>query len=407
MSCLPLDSRPAPSATGRTYPPSTSRPCINPGRAFLLTSPIRLAADSPATTTCCDPQDVCLPVSAILMQSRDTLSAKWPQTPAYLRTSVVRCFESRHKLGKIEAIRHNVRGNVGSGTLGKPGVMDRLEGNEAVVTRLTGALFRAFLMGVLVLAPGLLVPGLSPDAQQTIALVALFAALLTFVEYRAEAPGLIEFRDAAPYNRTRFLLLACTILALSTVEAGRLSPTTFSQLVEAVGLLVGTAMDVPYSPVRLGTQALQPGATEEQVAMIRTAAGLSYLIAVAGLCVFAMRLRDWPGPKRSFNVWVNLPTFDPTSGSDIVLRLERDARINLALGFLLPFLSPALVRFAMGGLDPQTLSQPHVMIWVMAAWSFLPASLFMRGIAMQRIASLIRAKRRAAQIAHSEGYATA
>ena len=310
-------------------------------------------------------------------------------------------------MGKIEAVRHNVRKSVGSGTLGKPGAWGRLEGNGAVVTRLTGALLRAFLMVVLVLAPSLLVPGLSPDAQQTVALVALFAAILTFVEYRAESPGLIEFRDAAPFNRTRFLILAATVLALSTVEAGRTAPTTLSQLIEAVGLLVGQAMDFPYSPVRLATQALQPGATEGQVAAIRTSAGLAYLIALLGLCLFSMLLRDWPGKKRSFNVWINLPTFDPTSGADIVLRLERDARINLALGFLLPFITPALVRFAMGGLDPQTLSQPHTMIWVMSAWSFLPASLFMRGIAMQRVAHLIRAKRRAAESALSDDFATA
>lgn len=310
-------------------------------------------------------------------------------------------------MGKIEAARHNVRGNVGSGTLGKPGAVDRLEGNGAVVTRLTGAIFRALLIAVLVLAPSMLVPGLAPDAQQTVALVALFAALITFVEYRSEAPSLIEFRDAPPFNRTRFALLAFTVLALSLVEAGRMAPTTLTQLIEAVGLLVGGAMDFPYSPVRLATQALQPGATEAEIAVIRTAAGLSYLIALLGLCLFSLLLRDWPGQRRSFNVWVNLPTFDPTSGADIVQRLERDARINLALGFLLPFISPALVRFAMGGLDPQTLSAPHTMIWVMAAWSFLPASLFMRGIAMQRIARLIRAKRRAAQVAHLDRFAAA
>jgi hypothetical protein len=402
---LPIDHCPAHSAL--VPPPETPTTETGPGTRLLLTDPGRIAANSPATTTSCGTHKARHPLSAILMQSRDTLSAKWPQTPAYLRRSVVTRFESRHKLGKIEAVRHNVRGNVGSGTLGKPGVMGRLEGNGAVVSRLMGAITRALLIAGLVLAPSMLVPGLSPDAQQTVALVALFAALLTFVEYRAEAPGLIEFRDAAPFNRTRFLLLAATILALSTVEAGRIAPTTFSQLIEAVGLLIGTAMDFPYSPVRLATQALQPGASEDQIAMIRSAAGLSYLIALLGLCLFTMLLRDWPGQKRSFNVWVNLPTFDPTSGTDVVLRLERDARINLALGFLLPFITPALVRFAMGGLDPQTLSQPHTMIWVMAAWSFLPASLFMRGIAMQRIAALIRAKRRASETALSGGYATA
>lgn len=276
-----------------------------------------------------------------------------------------------------------------------------------MVSRLTGALVRALMIAVLVLAPSMLVPGLSADAQQTVALVALFAAILTYVEYMAKAPGLIEFRDAPPFNRLRFLILAATILCLSMVEKGRTDPSSLTQLTEALGLLVGQAMDFPYSPVRLATLALAPTATEADVAVIRTAAGLACVVALLGLCLFWIALRSWPMAGRSFNVWVNLPTFDPTSSSDIVQRLERDARINLALGFLLPFLAPALVRIAMGGIDPATLAAPHTVIWVMAAWSFLPASLFMRGLAMQRIAQMIMAKRRAARDGDSSAYAAA
>lgn len=310
-------------------------------------------------------------------------------------------------MGKIEAVRHNVRNSVGSGTLGKPGAALRLEGNGAVVSRLTGALVRALLIAVLVLAPSLLVPGLSADAQQTVALVALFAAMLTYVEYMAAAPGLIEFRDAPPFNRIRALILAATVLSLAMVEKGRNDPSSLSQLVEAVGLLVGQAMDFPYSPVRLATQALQPGATEAEIAVIRTAAGIAYLVSLLGLCLFWVALRSWPMAGRSFNLWVNLPTFDPTSSSDIVQRLERDARINLALGFILPFLAPAVARLALGGIDPVSLAAPHTVIWVMAAWSFLPASLFMRGLALQRVAQMVVAKRRATQDHARAGYATA
>jgi hypothetical protein len=38
----------------------------------------------------------------------------------------------------------------------------------------------------------------------------------------------------------------------------------------------------------------------------------------------------------------------------------------------------------------------QTLVWTMTAWAFLPASLFMRGIAMGRVADLIAAKRRAA-----------
>ena len=266
-----------------------------------------------------------------------------------------------------------------------------------MVSRLAGALLRAVLMMVLVLAPSLLVPGLATDAQQTVALVALFVGALTFAEYNSECPGLIEFRDAPPFNRMRFLLLAATLLALSLIERGRFEPNTLTQLVEAVGTLIGQAMDFPYSPVRLATQALIPGAPEADVAAVRTAAGMAYLTSLIALFFFSfqMRMGNWPRRGQTFNVWINLPTFDPTSASDIVARLERDARINIALGFLLPFIAPALARLVMGGIDPAGLLTPHSLIWTMTSWAFLPASLFMRGIAMLRVAQMVRDKRRA------------
>jgi hypothetical protein len=54
-----------------------------------------------------------------------------------------------------------------------------------------------------------------------------------------------------------------------------------------------------------------------------------------------------------------------------------------------------------------TFTSPQTLIWTMAAWSFLPASLFMRGIAMGRIADMIREKRRLNGISTSEGYIAA
>ncbi len=35
----------------------------------------------------------------------------------------------------------------------------------------------------------------------------------------------------------------------------------------------------------------------------------------------------------------------------------------------------------------------QTMIWTITAWAFLPASLFMRGIAMQRVADMIKEQR--------------
>lgn len=78
----------------------------------------------------------------------------------------------------------------------------------------------------------------------------------------------------------------------------------------------------------------------------------------------------------------------------MVQRLLRDARFNVALGFLLPFLIPMAVKVGTSGLDPLTLASPQTLVWVTVAWAFLPASLLMRGVGMARIAEMIREKRR-------------
>jgi hypothetical protein len=77
-----------------------------------------------------------------------------------------------------------------------------------------------------------------------------------------------------------------------------------------------------------------------------------------------------------------------------VHRLGRDASFNIVLGFLLPFLTPAAVKAAGSLFGAVSLENPQTLIWTVSAWAFLPASLFMRGIAMARVAEMIAAKRR-------------
>lgn len=265
-----------------------------------------------------------------------------------------------------------------------------------MISQLTGAFVRAILVMVLIATPSLMLPGVSHDTTQIVALVALFAAALTFFEYASAYPGLVEFRDAPPFNRLRFVSLFATVLILSAIVRGQTDPTTLTQFIEVLGNKLGEAIDVPYSPVRLVVLMLPPDMSLEHLILVRTAAGISYLLSLLTLVMFVgvMRFIGWPARMGTFNVWVNLPTFDPTTGGDVVERLQRDARFNIALGFLLPFLIPAAVKLASLAFEPVTLESPQTLIWTMAAWAFLPASLFMRGIAMHRIAGMIAEKRR-------------
>ena len=273
-----------------------------------------------------------------------------------------------------------------------------------MVSRLTGAIVRMILVMVMVATPSVLLVDVSADAKQMVALVALFSGLLTLVEYNGTYPSLVEFRDAPPFNRVRFLMLFATVFCLSAIARGRVAPSTLTEFIETIGSLIGAAMDFPYSPVRLATLMVADGASLLQVTEIRTAAGTAYLISLISLSIFVILLKvgGWPRRDRAFNVWVNLPTFDPSAGADVVDRLQRDARINIALGFLLPFLIPAVIKLSSAGFEPLTLTSPQTLIWAMTAWAFLPASLFMRGIAMGRVATMIRETRDANRVAEAD-----
>ena len=265
-----------------------------------------------------------------------------------------------------------------------------------MISQITGAFVRALLVMVLIATPSLMLPSVTSDTTQIVALVALFAAALTFFEYASTYPGLVEFRDAPPFNRVRFLSLFVTVLLLSSIVRGQTEPTTLTNFIGALGNKLGGVIDVPYSPVRLVVLMLPEDMSLRHLILVRSTAGLSYLISLSTIIVFVvtMRILGWPSRMGSFNVWINLPTFDPTTGGDVVERLERDARFNIALGFLLPFLIPAAVKVAAIAFQPVTLESPQTLIWTMTAWAFLPASLLMRGIAMGRIAGMIAEKRR-------------
>ncbi|MGI9388637.1 MAG: hypothetical protein ACR2O1_01150 [Boseongicola sp.] len=264
-----------------------------------------------------------------------------------------------------------------------------------MITRLAGALIRACLVVLLIAMPSLLLPGMKTDTAQIVTLVAIFGAALTFFEYASSYPGLVEFRDAPPFNRIRFGSLFLTVLFIALMARGQVAPSELTILVERTGASVGRVIDFPYSPVRLVVLMLPADTSATHIELVRNSAGMSYLISLVTLALFVIlqRVHRWPLRNGAFNVWINLPTFDPTAGGDVVERLERDARFNIALGFLLPFLTPAVIKSATSLFGAVSLENPLTLIWTVAAWAFLPASLFMRGIAMGRIAGMITQKR--------------
>ncbi len=258
---------------------------------------------------------------------------------------------------------------------------------------LAGAALRALLVVLMVATPALTLPGVGAETTQAVVFVALFAAALVLAEYASTYPGLVEFRFAPPFNRLRFAGLFATVVLLSLLMrgSGEAAPEGLARAAAALG----RQLDFPYSPVRLVTLLLPADAPAQEVALLRAAAAVAAVVGAATAAAFALlvALGRWPARRRDFNLWVNLPTFDPMAGGDICRRLDRDAAVNLALGFVLPFVIPAVAKAGAASVGSVSLGAPQSLVWVIAAWAFLPSSLLMRGLAMGRIARMIRAQR--------------
>ena len=87
---------------------------------------------------------------------------------------------------------------------------------------------------------------------------------------------------------------------------------------------LGEVIDVPYSPVRLVVLMLPEDKSLRHLILVRTSAGISYMISLMTLILFVvtMRVIGWPSRIGSFNVWINLPTFDPTTPSYTIVNLS-------------------------------------------------------------------------------------
>jgi len=263
-----------------------------------------------------------------------------------------------------------------------------------VVSQLFGAVVRAIVVIIVVATPSLLLPGTSLEGAQVTMLVALSLAVFVAFEYASAYPAIIEFRDAPPINRVRVLTLFLTLVSLCVVLRYE-GATTAGLVLTALGALVGGAIDLPYSPVGLLLAQMPVTASAAEIDQTRILAGLAVFITLFACSLFALliRLRHWPHRDAAFNVWVNIPNFDPTTGGDVVARLSRDGRVNVFLALLAPFLLPVIVGVVAQQLGLALVWSPQAVVWGIGLWMAIPMSLFLRGLAMLRVAGMIQTRR--------------
>ncbi len=251
---------------------------------------------------------------------------------------------------------------------------------------------------MLIATPSLLLSELTSQANDLIVLMAILGGLLTFIEYNTNYPSFVEFRDAPPLNRVRFVALFAIVFCMAVMWKNAYQPTTLTLMMASFSSFAADILGFRYSPVELMLLVLPNDTPLGEVEMLRRSASLAYGISLFSMATFGLILRfsRWPTGSGAFNVWVNLPLFDPTAGGDVVHRLQRDGRANVMLGALMPFLIPAILMVVSELVTPISFGTPQGTIWTLAAWAFLPASMVMRGAAMLRVSELIEEKRRRA-----------
>lgn len=262
---------------------------------------------------------------------------------------------------------------------------------------MVSAALRGISVALLVTLPSLILPSATWQSAELVVLAALLCGGFVFVEYYASSPSFIEFRDAAPVNRIRFYcLLLCVLLVVITLQFPT-NQTPLNTLMYHSGLALGHLLDFSLSPVRLIQQMLPPAMDATDVSLVRSTCSLAYIISLAAIVFFAFFLRatHWPFRTGPFNVWINLPLFDPTKGGDVVTRLRRDARFHLIGGLALPYLLPSLLLQTDNHMFfLNILETPQLLAWSITGWAMVPAIMVMRAITRLRVAELIAQKRR-------------
>ena len=119
---------------------------------------------------------------------------------------------------------------------------------------------------------------------------------------------------------------------------------------------------------------------------------LALTIALGTLFIFALFIRfsKWPGRGMSINMWVNLPMFDPTVGSDVTHQLKCDARRNIIWGLGLPLILPPVLGSVFSQTGSTLAYDGQGAVWVVTLWAFLPMCLLVRAMALLRLRYMIR-----------------
>lgn len=263
--------------------------------------------------------------------------------------------------------------------------------------RLLGAIFRAFWVIVVVAIPSLVLPSASQGAAEFSLIIGGIIAIFTVFEYGSDSPGFVDFRFAPPYNRFRAFTIAIQVI-LVTLVARAIELNLADAAILDWAQTIAVFMDFPFSPVSNSWDLLIEGSglSDTSAILLVYTTSISFVAGFAFMIIFSTMLWvfKWPLDRASFNLWINLPMFQPSDGVSVPKRLRRDALVNIILGLTLIYALPYLPIAGLDWLTTDLFENNQALIWAAVLWVFIPTTLLARAAAMWKIARIISRARR-------------
>ncbi|MEM0976307.1 MAG: hypothetical protein AAGJ34_02110 [Pseudomonadota bacterium] len=249
------------------------------------------------------------------------------------------------------------------------------------------------MVGVLFALTLASMPDVSPAAADGFGLATIVACVFVLLEYGFRQPALLEFRFAAPYNRWRFLTLIAIILSFVVLCGNVVVPTPFNTLITWVAEDAKSVLNFPGSPSVVMRGTLESEVTQKAADMIVPMASLGYLVSFLSSVVFMVFLKfsSWPAREGSFHFWSNLPTFQTIQPENASARLMQVGFLSIGMAFLFPYAIPGFLKAFAEMLPIQSFVGDFALFWIIAFSAWLPCACVMRGIALIKVARMIRA----------------